>query len=76
MCDSEPLDFKKSSSFFHFAVYKYHSGSVMEDGLEGRENKCKKTIYEMIAVVKVKDDKSQYQTQNRYEQQGMRKGRI
>lgn len=30
----------------------------------------------MIAAVKVEDDKSQYQTQNRYEQQGMRKGRI
>lgn len=35
-----------------------------------------KTGYRMIAVIKVRDDKSHYQTQNRYEQQGMRKGRI
>ena len=77
MCDSEPLNFKKSSNFSpQFAVYKYHSGHVMEDGLEGKETKFKKTSYKMIAAVKVEDDKSQYQTQNRYEQQGMRKGRI
>lgn len=77
MCDSEPLNFKKSSNFSpQFAVYKYHSGHVMEDGLEGKETKFKKTSYKMIAAVKVEYDKSQYQTQNRYEQQGMRKGRI
>lgn len=74
MCDSEPLDFKKNSSFFQSAVYKYHFGSIMDDGLEGRETKCKKISYKMIAVVK--DDKSLYQTQNRHGQQDTRKGRI
>lgn len=48
----------------------------MEDGLKGKETKLKNASYKMIAAVKVEDDKSQYQTQNRYEQQGMRKGRI
>lgn len=48
----------------------------MEDGLEGKETKFKNTSYTMIEAVKVEDDKSQYQTQNRYEQQGMRKRRI
>ena len=62
--------------FFHFAVDKYHSYPVMEDGLKGKETKFKNASYKMIAAVKVEDDKSQYQTQNRYEQQGMRKGRI
>lgn len=35
-----------------------------------------KTSYRMIVVVKVNDDKSQCQTQNKYEQQGMRKESI
>lgn len=50
-----------SSSFFHFASYKYHFGSVTGDGLEGRETKPRKTSYKMIAVVQVKDYKSQNQ---------------
>lgn len=45
----------------------------MEDGLEGRGTKHRKTRDKMITVVKVKDDKNQHQTQNRYEQQGKRK---
>lgn len=44
MCDSEPLAFKKSSSFYHFAFYKYHSDSIMEDGLGGKESKGRKPV--------------------------------